>query len=45
MPCSEAVSWKSCSRFEHCAIHSATHSPKFNPIGAIGLRAMGYDLV
>jgi hypothetical protein len=39
MPCFEAVSWSSCSRFKHCAMHSAIRSPKFNPIGAIGLRA------
>ena len=45
MPCSEAVSWNSCSRFKHCAMHSAIRSPKFNPIGPIGLRAIDNDLV
>jgi len=44
MPCSEAVSWNCCSRFKHRAMHSAIHSPEFNPIGAIGLRAVGDDL-
>jgi hypothetical protein len=36
----EQVWWISCSRFEHCAMHSPIRSPKFDPIGAIGLRAM-----
>ena len=26
-------------QIQHCAMHSAIRSPKFNPIGAIGLRA------
>jgi len=45
MPCSEAVSWNSCFRFKHRAMHSAIRSPEFNPIGAIGLRAVGDYLV
>ena len=45
MPCSEAVSWNSCSRFKHCAMHSAIRSPEFDPIGTIGLQAVGDDLV
>src|SRR5262245_27618538 len=30
----ETAWWNSCSRFKHCAMHSAIRSPKFNPIGA-----------
>jgi hypothetical protein len=45
MPCSEAVSWNSSSRFKHRAMHSAIRGPEFNPIGAIGLRAVSDDLV
>jgi hypothetical protein len=41
----EAVWWNSCSRFKHCAMHSAIRTPKLNPIGAIGLRATDDDLV
>jgi hypothetical protein len=41
----EAVWWTSCSRFKHCAMHSAIRSPKLNPIGALGLRATDDDLV
>jgi hypothetical protein len=45
MLCSEAVSWNSCSRFKHRAMHSAIRSPEFSPIGGIALRAVGDDLV
>src|SRR5262249_62269633 len=41
----EAVRWSSSSRFEHCAMHSAIRSPKFTPIGAVGLRAVTRDFV
>jgi hypothetical protein len=40
MPRSEAASWSSYSRFKHCAMHSAIRSPKFNPLGTIGLRGL-----
>ena len=45
MPRSEAASWNSCSRFKHCATQSAIGGPGFSLIGAIGLRAVGDDLV
>src|SRR5262249_238232 len=42
---SSEVGWRSsCSRFKHCAMHSAIRSPTLNPIGAIGLRATDDDL-
>jgi hypothetical protein len=41
----EALWWISCSSFKHCAMHSAIRSPKFDPIGAVGLRAVDSDLV
>jgi hypothetical protein len=39
------VWWNSRSRFKHCAVRSAVRSSKFNPISAIGLRAIDADLV
>jgi hypothetical protein len=44
MHSSEAGWRSSCSRFKHCAMHSAIRSPTLNPIGAIGLRATDDDL-
>src|SRR5262249_22886043 len=44
MHTSEVGGGSSCSRFKHCAMHSAIRSPTLNPIGAIGLRATDDDL-
>jgi hypothetical protein len=41
----EGVWWISCSRFRHCAVHSAIRSLQFNPKAAIGPRAGGCDPV
>ena len=41
----EAVWWNSRSRFNHCAMHAAIRSPKFNQKGTIVLRAVDRDPV